>query len=380
MSYQTRVIEPVFRGYLEFFSAVAILGPRQSGKSSLIKHVLPDYQYVTFDNATLRQRFYDDPEKFMRIYHDRVAFDEAQKVPEIFDYVKIAVDEDRDRVGKFVLSGSSQFAMVKGVSESLAGRVGTLSLLPFQFSELPADARAKSLYLGNYPELVNKGYKYHSDWFNAYIDTYLTKDVRDFGRIDDLRAFQQLLNLLAANAATTLNASRLATELGYDIKTIQRWISILEASYIVFLLPPFLTNLNKRIVKSPKIYFYDTGLLAFLTGADSPEQYEKGPMSGALFENYIVSEVLKKERHNNTKSTLYFLRSHDGYEVDLIIDRKQTQEWIEIKKSETFREKMMRGLHKLKPKNQQGLILYNGVTQPYLPGIEILNYQEYLDE
>lgn len=378
MPYYSRTAEKQLQQYIQFFSVVGVIGPRQSGKSCMLQQVLDDYEYVSFDSATIRRQFYDDPEKFMRIYADKVIFDEVQKVPEIFDAVKLLVDEDRDRAGKFVLSGSSQFSMMKSISESLAGRIGLLTLLPFQLSEVPAALRWASVYSGSYPELINKNYMMKEDWYAAYLDTYLTRDVRDFGRIGDIRAFQQLISLLAGNAANQLNLSRYATELGVTVKTISNWLSILEASYIVHLLRPYYENFGKRVVKSPKIYFYDTGLLAYLTGVENQQQFESGPMTGALFENFVVIDILKQQKHQNTKANLYYLRTSNGVEIDLIIDYKSRKEFIEIKSGETFRSKMLASMIQFMQNGDSGYLLYRGKPVKAEKSIKIMNYQDYL--
>jgi len=378
MPYVQRVIEHGLSRYLEAFSVIGITGPRQSGKSTLLKEKLQAYQYVNFDDPAMSMLFEDDPVGFMNVYNDRVIFDEAQYVPEIFRYIKMAVDNDRDNYGKFVITGSAQFSMMQNITESLAGRVGLLSLLPFQCSEMPEKLRQASIYQGAYPELVQRGYAESDLWYGAYVDTYLNKDVRNMSQIGDLRDFQRLVSLLAANVSSTLNLSTYATDIGVSVPTIKRWVSILEASYIIFLLPPYFENKGKRIVKSPKVYFYDTGLVSYLTGIKNQELYEKGPMSGQLYENYIISEVFKKESHTQTQSMLYYLRTSTGQEVDLIIDRKSTKVWIEIKKSATFRPKMLEAVKTFMGKDDTGLLLYNGESMKAMGKVQVQNHVDYL--
>lgn len=378
MIYQNRTIEPKLTEYLDFFSVVGVVGPRQSGKSSLLQHTLPDYRYVTFDDAVTRNQFYDDPKAFMRIYSDKVIFDEAQKVPEIFDEVKILVDQDRDKTGKFILCGSSQFLLMKKITESLAGRIGLLTLLPFNFNEVTESLKETSIFAGAYPELINKQFRMKEDWFAAYIDTYLTKDVRDFAQIRDLKNFQRLISLLAANTAEELNYSRYANDLDVDVKTIQMWINILEASFIIYCLKPYAANLGKRLTKRPKIYFYDTGLVSFLTGTETQAQYEKGPMSGNIFENYIVMELIKKELSQAGKSDFYYLRTNNGEEIDFIIERRSHLELFEIKKSETFSEKMMKHLKAFTQNGDTGTLIYGGESREYTKPLYVSNYKTYL--
>lgn len=378
MRYQLRVIEQKLQEYLDFFSVVGLTGPRQSGKSTLLLQKLPDYRYVNFDDLRFVNAFYDDPQKFMRLYNDKVVFDEVQRVPELFNYIKIAVDQDRDKPGKFVLTGSSQFSLMKKIAESLAGRIGLLSLLPYQFSELPRKARDEALFQGSYPELVNKNYQLTSDWYASYIDTYLNTDVKTLANIGDMRDFSRLIQLLAANTAQQLNLSRYANDLGVDVKTVKRWISILEASYIIFLLPPYYKNYGKRIVKSPKLYFYDNGLVAYLVGIDTKAHFEKGPMSGSLFENYIVAEIYKKILHTKTSADLYYYRTHNGNEIDLIIDHKRNKELIEIKHSETYHPRMIASLELIYEKDDEAFLLYKGKELAVSPIVKVKYYQDYL--
>ena len=314
----------------------------------------------------------------MRIHANNVIFDEVQKVPELFNYIKIAVDKDRDSRGKFILTGSNQFAFSRKISESLAGRIGLLTLLPYQFFELPIYARAEAVYKGSYPELVNKHYALFTDWYSSYLSTYLNKDLNDMANIGNMRDFQRFIRLLAANAAQILNMSRFASDIGVDVKTIKRWISILEASYIIFLLPPYYCNLGKRIVKSPKLYFYDTGLIAFLTGVHTKELFIHGPMAGSIFENYVISEIAKRELHTKSHAELFYYRTQHGEEIDLIVDRKSFKELIEIKLTETYTAKMMKNIEQFAEKNDKGYLLYSGTAFPYLENYQIMNYQDYL--
>ncbi len=314
--YLPRIATQTLKRYLSNFAVVGLTGPRQSGKSTLLRETLPNYTYVTFDDEQNVARFEDDPKSFMEQYNNQVIFDEVQFVPKIFNIIKILVDNDRQNYGKFVLTGSSQFQFLKSSSESLAGRIGMMTLLPLQFSEMPKALQSESIYQGAYPELVLRDYREAQLWYSSYIETYLNKDVRVLLNIGDMRDFRRFIALLAANTANTLDMSHYASNLGVSVPTIKRWLSVLEASYIVFLLPPYYKNLGKRITKSPKIYFYDTGLVSYLTGITNFELYDKGPMSGALFENYIVSEVLKKIKHSTIDAEIFYFRTQDKAEID----------------------------------------------------------------
>jgi len=397
MNYIERLLRQKLDEYLGCFSVIAITGPRQSGKSTFVKHQLKGkYRYVTFDDPLVVDFFHDDPKGFMDQYKNRVIFDEVQKVPEIFSYLKMEVDRDRDNYGKYVITGSSQFSLMKHVSESLAGRIGLLSLLPFQYHEIPEGLRDKQILYGSYPELVTRDYKYVSEWFASYVSTYIERDVRNLFNVGNLRDFQKLMLLLAARCAQELNMSQLSKELGVTVKTIQSWISILEASYIIFLLPSYLSNLGKRIIKRPKLYFYDTGLICYLTGITSSDLLERGPLSGAVFENYIVSEIKKAGQHFNRLERLYYFRSSSGLEIDLIIEDLQGNliRYIEIKNNSTAKYKMIDnikkimeldsdaiasriGAHRIK---QEGYLVYRGhETGNFTNSITYLNYKDYMD-
>jgi predicted AAA+ superfamily ATPase len=380
MSYIPRAAERTLKRFLRTFPVVGLTGPRQSGKSTMLKKLLGQkYRYVTFDDLNNVARFHDDPEQFMEVFADKVIFDEVQRVPELFSYVKLRVDNDRSKYGKFVMTGSSQFAFLKRVSESLAGRIGLLTLLPFQRSEIPQHLREQSLYEGGYPELVTRKYRESFVWYTSYLDTYLTKDVRDLREIGDIRDFRRFVQLLAARVAQILNMSEIARDLGVTVATVKKWISVLEASYVVFLLPPYYNNLGKRVVKSPKVYFVDTGLVSYLTGIRTKELYEQGPLHGALFENYVISEIYKRELHARSNAELFYFRESNGHEIDLIIDRKTDQQFIEIKSSYTYRPDMTRSLKTLKKKDAQGILLYRGKTLESTRDLQIQNYTSFLE-
>lgn len=377
--YYPRELAGHLKKYLQAFPVVGITGPRQAGKSTLLMQELgSEYRYVTFDDREIIEQFYDDPKRFMDRYKNKVIFDEVQKVPEIFDAIKLIVDQNRDEYGQFILTGSSQFTMVKSITESLAGRIGLLTLLPLQYTEMPEQARSESLYKGGYPELIKRQFKYSDDWYKAYLTTYLEKDVRQLLNIGNIKDLHNLIRLLAANVSQQLNVTQLALDVGVSVATIKRWISILEASYIIFLLPPFYNNYGKRITKRSKLYFYDAGLVAYLIRITTNELFHHGPMTGALFENYIISEVKKKISHSNSHSDLYFLRTEHGVEVDLIIDHVSYKEWIEIKHNSTFKPSMVKAIFTFMASDDQGFLVYTGPTQQYDTHVERMHYQDFL--
>lgn len=378
MIYTPRVAEAALRRYLTAFPVIGLTGPRQSGKSTLLKHVLSDFTYVTFDDSKNILSFSDDPIGFLNQYGKKVIFDEVQYVPEIFNHLKIKVDQDRSTYGSFVLTGSSQFKFLQHATESLAGRIGLMSLLPFQYKEMPKAWCLESLFRGSYPELVMRNYYEANLWYASYLETYLSKDIRVLSNIGDMRDFRRFLQLLASRIAQPLDMSLYARDLGISVPTIKRWLSILEASYIIFTLPPYYENFGKRLTKSPKVYFYDTGLVSFFTGITTYEQFEQGPLAGSLFENYVISEIIKKELHEASLADFYYFRTQDKIEIDLIVDRKTSKDFIEIKKTESFHPKMVQGLKKYVEKNCRRILLYRGEKFSH-QSVEIMPYWDYLN-
>lgn len=228
--------------------------------------------YVSFDDFEIKDLFYSDPKKFISRYNNRIIFNEVQYIPELFPLLKQAIDEDRMNYGKFVITGSGQFLMSEHISESFAGRIGLIPLLPLQFEENKAKNRDSQILLGSYPELVVRNYTGYQAWYNSYIETYLQKDLRQMVNVSDIHAFTQFLRMLTINISQVLNLSSFSRDIGVSVATLKRWLSVLENSYIIFLLRPYYRNFGKRLIKSPKIYFYDTGLVSYLSGISTIEQ------------------------------------------------------------------------------------------------------------
>lgn len=360
---------------MKHFCVIGITGPRQAGKSTFLLHELKDnYQYVTFDDFQTMAFFEDDPERFMQTYSDKVIFDEVQKAPKLFSYIKRLVDNDKDQKGRFVLTGSCQFNLMKNIAESLAGRIGLLNLLPLDESELPSEQQKKALLNGCYPELVISDYEFNSQWYNSYLSTYLEKDIRILNNIQNLTDFRRFLALLAARVGQVINHTTLASDLGVQQATIKHWLSVLEASYVIFLLPPYHNNFGKRIIKSPKLYFYDSGLVAFLLNLSSFNSLNNNPIIGMIYENYIIADCKKQLFHQDSTDSLYYFRSSNQEEVDLIIDHGEKKSFIEIKYSATFKPSMVKTLLNFSDDNHQLFLIYNGRNFPY-HGVTIDNYQ-----
>ena len=387
MAYLQRVLESTLHKYLSIFPAIAITGPRQSGKSTLIKHLCKTtHAYVSFDDPSILEFSLLDPKGFMKQYPAPVIYDEIQKSPELFHYIKLEIDENRELRGQFILTGSNQFQIHASITETLAGRIGLLSLLPFQMSEIPSPLRSQYELYGGYPELVAQNYSNVREWHMAYLQNYIERDVRSLSNVENLRDFQRFVFLLASRTAQELNMSTLATEVGVTVRTIQRWISILEASYLIFLLPSFHNNLGKRIVKRPKLYFWDTGLVCSLTGIRSQEVLERGPLSGAIFENMVVADLYKQIHHSHRDQSLFYFRSNLGLEADLIIEDHLENHtmFIEIKRSSTFRNEMIHSLRKILSSlqnNRSGYLIYQGEDAYHLSDqIHVVNAEKTLTD
>jgi len=331
------------------------------------------------DDPAVRALFFADPENFLANYPGKVIFDEAQKTPELFDYIKIIVDEHRADYGRFILSGSSQFSLLSNVTESLAGRAGMLTLLPFERSEVPPDKQKQLIFEGAYPELVMRDFKLSDKWYRSYIKTYISRDVKDIKDIGNTRDFNRCLKLLAHRAGQTLNIAGLASDLGVSQPTVRSWISVLEASYIIFLLPPFYKNYGKRVVKSPKIYFYDTGLLSYLNGIQRGNIAKNPEMAGHIFENYIISECNKIIEHADLDLQMYHYRTSHGVEIDLILDDGATQTFIEIKSSMTFKSEYIKNMRKICD-DVSKYVVYQGDTMTRGEELNVLNFNDFLLE
>ncbi len=293
--YITRQIEPRIKKYASQFPAVLLTGPRQSGKSTTLKKIFGrTHKIISFDDPLLRERSLTDPHLFLENLPDRVVFDEIQYAPQILSYLKINIDRRRQERGIYILTGSQQFSLMKGLTETLAGRVGVLTLLPFNYQEIQTVQRkSEPLFInaclrGSFPEIVAHPKIDASAWYSSYLTTYLERDIRSIYNIGSLREFQRFMQLLASRCSQILNLSNLANDLGVAVNTVKNWISVLEASQIIYLLSPYYQNMGKRISRNPKVYFLDCGLVCYLTGIATKGHLLNGPMAGALFENYCI--------------------------------------------------------------------------------------------
>ncbi len=353
-----RIIEDVLKNLANQYPVVTITGPRQSGKTTLIRNVFANKQYVNLESPDIRQFAVNDPKGFLAQYNNAI-LDEIQRAPELLSYIQPIVDENKEQ-GQFIITGSQQFEVLNNISQSLAGRTALLKLLPFSISEIKnivdVSLTNKLIYTGFYPRIYDMNLDPHQA-IGDYIVTYVERDIRQLISIKDLNLFEKFLKLCAGRIGQLLNFQGLANDVGVSHTTVKSWISILEASYIIFLLPPWYNNFSKRLVKSPKLYFYDVGLASYLLGIENEKQVFRDPLRGNLFENLVVAEVLKYRFNKGKKSNLFFYRDSTGLEIDLIYETGRNIYPIEIKSGATISEDFFKNLKKF--------IKFDGLDIPY---------------
>ena len=347
MSYIPRRAESRLKDFAEGYPVVVVTGPRQSGKSTLVRHAFPERPYVSLEDLDQRDFAETDPRGFLNQFSDGAILDEVQRCPALFSYLQTRVDE-RQRVGEFILTGSQQFGLLSGITQSLSGRGALLTLLPMTYAELAGAGKVgrdldEILFDGAFPPIYDRGLE-PRPWYGNYVRTYLERDVRQLVNIQDLATFRRFLKLCAGRTGQLLNLSSLANDCGISHNTAKAWISVLEASYIVHLLPPHHRNFNKRVVKTPKLYFLDTGLACWLLGIQDSEQLATHVQRGALFETWVVNELLKARYNAGESSNLYFWRDRSGHEVDLLIDHGSHLSPLEVKAGQTVNKDFFKGL------------------------------------
>jgi predicted AAA+ superfamily ATPase len=360
-----REISPKVSEALEKFPIVAIVGPRQSGKTTLCQMLKPTYTYVNLEDLSTRNFAQNDPRGFLETYKQGVIIDEIQYVPDLFSYLQVYTDQ-RQINGEYLITGSQQFLLSQHIAQSLAGRVALFTLLPFSISELKKgnfrkDSWEEYLLCGSYPRKWNNNIDAF-DFYESYLRTYVERDVRLLKNIMNLDVFQKFMKLLAGRTGQLFNQSSLGNELGLDNKTINSWITLLEASFIAFRLQPYHNNFNKRIVKTPKIYFYDTGLLSYLLGVRTLQDLEVHFAKGQLFENFVILEKIKTTWNCKTYEHYYFWRDTSGNEIDLLIEDGLKLSAVEIKSSKTIHPDFFKNLkqfQKIKP-NVASYLVYGG--------------------
>ena len=361
------------------YPVVTILGPRQSGKTTLAQMTFPEKPYFSLEDPDVRVAAESDPRGFLGQVKGSAILDEVQRLPALLSYVQGMVDKDRKR-GRFILTGSHQPQLHEAITQSLAGRTAMLTLWPFSLHELSRYKTAQDpfdlIVSGCFPRLHEEALEPRR-FFNSYLQTYVERDVRMLIQLRDLSQFQQFLTLLAGRVGQVINLASLSNDVGVSTTTIRNWLSVLKASFVVFELPPFFENVRKRVIKSPKIFFTDVGLAAFLLGIHTKEHAFRDPLRGNLYENLVIADIIKGALNKGIRPEIFFFRDSHGNEVDLLIKEKGTLTPVEIKSAGTFSADFIKGLERfqmLKIKRvATGAVLYNGEQQFNVRGVRIFN-------
>jgi len=336
MRYITRKLANVLTGAVRHFPAVVVTGPRRAGKTTLLRQLFRQAQYVLLEDPDIQGRVRSDPRSFVEGLHPPVIFDEIQNTPELLNYVRTLIDRRPRRMGQWLFTGSQEAPLMRGITESMAGRAAILQLLPFSSSE----TEKVTLLYGGFPEVLARP-KARELWFASYLQTYLERDVRAITNVRDLITFRRFLALLASRHGRILNKTDLAAPLGLSVPTIGEWLQILEATGEIMLVPPYFENLGKRLIKSPKLYWLDSGLACYLLGIRSVAELERSPFLGALFEGFVASEILKSQTNRGLRKELYYFRDQQGLEVDFLVPRSNSGLWlVEAKAGKTIQPGM----------------------------------------
>ena len=378
--YIHRNIEKTILEASKYFSVIAVSGPRQSGKSTLLSQLFPLYEKYSLKDLNILDYAQNDPISFLNQTDEGMFIDEIQKYPQLLDYIQGIVDNNPRR--RFILSGSSNFEVMKNLSESLAGRAGVFELLPMTIEEVTGKIDLNNLnqvfYNGFYPAIC-AGKNIAKYFYPSYVRTYLEKEVREFLQIKDQMLFTKFLKLCAARIGSLFNASELGAEVGVSSKTISHWISILQASYLITLLPPYYENISKRLVKSPKLYFNDPGLACYLLDIETPQQLDRDKMRGAIFENFIVMEAIKHRYNMGLEGGVFFYRDSNQNEVDILIKQEGELTAIEVKSSMTYNSSFEKTLALIeswiKTPVRKKAVVYSGDFENTTGNINLINYR-----
>ncbi|MBQ3595045.1 MAG: ATP-binding protein [Bacteroidales bacterium] len=379
IEYINRDLEKIIVEASEYYSVISVTGPRQSGKSTLLKHLFPDYKEYSMKDVHIRDFALNDPVAFLNQTTDGMFIDEIQKAPVLMEYIQGIVDRNPER--KFLLTGSSNFEMMRDLSESLSGRSGVFELMPMSLSETNEFRTnldlSNQLFEGLYPAVCSKKNK-AGFFYPSYVKTYLEKDVRDLLNVQNQMQFMRFLKLCATRIGSIFNASELSAEVGVDVKTITRWLSVSQASYLITLLPPYYENISKRLIKSPKLYFNDTGLACYLLDIESAKQLDRDKMRGALFENMIVMEIIKHRYNQGKTGGVFFYRDSNQNEIDVLLKQEGEITALEIKSAMTYNSSFEKSLKQIPnwintPITNRAVI-YSGDFENTSSDIKLLNY------
>lgn len=384
-----RSIRNTFLAESRQYPVLTLIGPRQSGKTTLVRELFSSYHYVNLENPEYRDLAETDPKAFFHRFPAPLILDEVQRVPHILSWIQVMVDESNHQAlqsgtpvptARFVLTGSHQLELRSRITQSLAGRTSLLTLYPLSIEELRMTEREQEEWIlrGFFPAIYSQNIDPRV-FYRNYYRTYVEKDVRLLINLKDSRAFEQFLKLLAGRIGQELNLQSISKQIGVSSTTLGKWLSILEASFIVTLIPPYYENFGKRVVKSPKIYFVDIGLACWLLGIEATQQVFRDPLAGSLFENLVVLEILKRQINRGRETKLYFWRDHNQNEVDLIVENKRALIPIEIKSSRTWHKDFSRGVQyfqKITSRSQKGIVLYGGKDSLDFENVQLLPYSK----
>jgi hypothetical protein len=385
MRYTPRELASVLQRAARHFPAIVVTGPRRAGKTTLVRRTFPGAQYILLEDPDVQARVRSDPRGFLEEVRPPVVFDEMQNVPELLAYVRTLIDARPRRMGQWLFTGSQEVPLMRGIAESMAGRAAILQLLPFSLRETE---RVNLLY-GGYPEVLARPTQ-RGLWFASYLQTYLERDVRAITNVRDLLTFRRFLSLLASRHGQLLNKTDLAAPLGVSVPTIGEWLRVLEMTGQIVLVPPYFENFGKRLLKSPKLYWADSGLACYLLGVASAGELERSPFLGPLFEGFVAAEILKSQVNRGERKELYFFRDQQGLEVDFLIPQPNAKLWpVEVKASKTITPAMAAPLlslqHALGNRADRLLVVHRkargGVaTTAVAPGVEALDVSRLVAE
>lgn len=362
------------------YPVITVIGPRQSGKTTLVKNLFNHYNYLNLENPENRRLAFEDPKELLRMYPAPVIIDEIQRVPELLSWIQIHVDND-NKQGQYILTGSHQLLLREQITQSLAGRTALLMLLPFSIDEIASlgNGFKKEDYMttGFLPRVYDQGLTPVKAYRN-YFHTYIERDVRNIIQLKNTTLFENFMRLLASRIGSVLNLEQLGNEIGVSSTTLKEWLSVLEASFIIFKLPPYYKNFGKRLLKSPKYYFIETGLAAWLLNIENSFQALRDPLHGSLFENMVLADILKSRVHNGLDPRLYYWRDSNGNEIDIIIEKQRSLIPVEIKSAETWHSKFLKGIlwgRRHLENITKGFVVYSGDKEFQTNDTEVVNFK-----